>query len=89
MARPTRTLAAELRHRREELGLTQAGVAGLAGVSREYVVRLESGKLRSELGSMMRVVRALGCELNLAVDPRAADAGSPTPFDQPWEDDDE
>ncbi len=89
MARTTRTLAAELRHRRGELGLTQAGVAGLAGGSRGDVVRLESGKLRSELGSMMRVVRALGCELNLAVDPRAADAGSPTPFDQPWEDDDE
>jgi HTH-type transcriptional regulator/antitoxin HipB len=89
MARTTRTLAGELRHRREELGLTQAGVAGLAGVSREYVVRLESGKPGSEIGSMMRVVRALGCELSLAVDPRAADAGSPSPFDQPREDDDE
>ena len=89
MARTTRTLAAELRHRREELGLTQAGVAGLAGVSREYVVRLESGRLRSELGSVMRVVRALGCELSLTVDPRAADASAPSPFDQPWEDDDE
>ncbi len=52
-------------------------------------MRLESGKLRSELGSMMRVVRALGCELSLTIDPRAADAGSPSPFDQPWEDDDE
>jgi HTH-type transcriptional regulator/antitoxin HipB len=89
MARTPRTLAAELRHRREELGLTQAGVAGLAGVSREYVVRLESGKLRSELGSMMRVVRALGCELTLAVDLRATDPGTPSPFDRPWEDDDE
>ncbi|MFT7711240.1 helix-turn-helix domain-containing protein [Clavibacter tessellarius] len=89
MARTTRTLAAELRHRREELGLTQAGVAEMAGVSREYVVRLESGKAGSEIGSMMRVVRALGCELSLTVDPRAADPGAPSPFDQPWEDDDE
>ncbi|ALD13765.1 helix-turn-helix domain-containing protein [Clavibacter capsici] len=89
MARTTRTLAAELRHRREERGLTQAGVAGLAGVSREYVVRLESGKPGSEIGSMMRVVRALGCELSLTVDPRAADASSPSPFDRPWEVDDE
>jgi HTH-type transcriptional regulator/antitoxin HipB len=88
MARTTRTLAAELRHRREELGLTQAAVAGLAGVSREYVVRLESGKLRSEIGSMMRVVRALGCELTLSVDPRSTDPATPSPFDEPWDDDD-
>jgi HTH-type transcriptional regulator/antitoxin HipB len=89
MARTTRTLAAELRHRREELGLTQASVAELAGVSREYIVRLESGKPGSEIGSMMRVVRALSCELSLTIDPRAADPDTPSPFDRAWSDDDE
>ena len=67
MARTPRELALELRAQRERLGWTQADLATRAGVSREYVVRLESGKLKSEVGLLMEVVDALGFELSLVL----------------------
>lgn len=65
MARTPRQLVIELRAARERRGWTQAELARRASVSREYIVRLETGKLRSELGSVMDVANALGFELTL------------------------
>jgi transcriptional regulator with XRE-family HTH domain len=42
-SQPQRAAPGPLRLRRLTLGLTQAEVAGLAGLSREQVVRLEAG----------------------------------------------
>jgi y4mF family transcriptional regulator len=64
------SLGVRLRQRREHLGMTQAHVADLAGISRQLLVRIESGHPRAELGKVMAVVRALGAEVVLAEAPK-------------------
>lgn len=60
-------LGPELRCRRRDLGLTQAQVADLAGVSERFVRDLERGKPAVQLDSLRKVLDALGVELRLAV----------------------
>lgn len=57
--------------RREALGLTQRDLASRAGVTREWVVRLEQGASTVTLHRLMRVLREL--RLEVFVD-EAADA---------------
>jgi HTH-type transcriptional regulator/antitoxin HipB len=42
--------------------LTQADLAELVGVSRAWIIRLERGAPRIELGMTLRTMRALGLE---------------------------
>ena len=60
---PART-AAEVgqfvREQRKIQGLTQADLATKAGVSRDWLVRLEQGHHRLELGLVMAITEALG-----------------------------
>lgn len=63
-----------VRQRRRELGLDQAGLAERIGVSRQWVVEIEAGKARAEIGLVLRALRALG--LTLRAEPRPSD-GSP------------
>lgn len=58
-------LAAAVRGRRLDLGLTQAHVAEAARVSRKWVYEFEAGKPTAELGPILRVLDAL--ELTLEV----------------------
>lgn len=74
-----RTLAATIRGRRLELGLTQGEVAARAGVSRQWVSGLEGGKESAELGLVLRVVDALDLRLEL----RADDEPATTPVRPP------
>ena len=64
-ARGARTLGIALRLRRESSGRTQADVAAQAGISRQLLVKIESGHVRAELGKVLRVVKALGGTLVL------------------------
>lgn len=73
--RSVRVLGAQLRARREALGLSQADVAERAGVSREFVVRLEGGKRRADLSLVLAVVEALKTDLSLDVSD--VDGGEP------------
>lgn len=57
------TLAKQLRHRRTELGLTQAELAELAETSERFVRALEAGKSTARLDKVMAVAHALGLEL--------------------------
>ena len=57
--------------RREVLTLSQAELARRAGVTREWVVRLEKGSTAVTLFRLMRVLR----ELNLVVDVSEVDDG--------------
>ncbi|MEJ1089769.1 helix-turn-helix domain-containing protein [Microbacterium sp. Mu-80] len=57
--------------RREVLNLSQAELARRAGVTREWVVRLENGSTAVTLFRLMRVLR----ELNLVVDVSEVDDG--------------
>ncbi|TQL45006.1 y4mF family transcriptional regulator [Homoserinimonas aerilata] len=52
--------------RREALGLTQAELAGRAGVAREWLVRLENGKPTVTVHRLLRVLRELGLEVTVA-----------------------
>jgi y4mF family transcriptional regulator len=58
-------LAAAIRGRRKELGLSQAQLATRAHVSRAWVNEFESGKPAAELRLVLAVVDALGLELQL------------------------
>ena len=53
-------LGQEMRRLRLDAGLTQAGLAQLAGVSRRWLGQLERGHQRAEADKLMHVVRALG-----------------------------
>lgn len=52
--------------RREALGLSQAELAGRAGVTREWVVRLEGGATAVTLFRLMRVLRELGLVVDVS-----------------------
>ena len=59
-ARSIKDFAAAVRGRRQDLGLNQAALAGLVGVSRKWIYEFEAGKPNAELGLIIRVMEALG-----------------------------
>jgi len=61
----TQELGQALRSARKRLGLTQPRLALAAGVGVRFIVELESGKSTVRLDSVMRVIEALGGEINL------------------------
>jgi HTH-type transcriptional regulator/antitoxin HipB len=63
--RSLRDLAATVRGRRHELGLSQAQLAERAHVSRAWVNAFESGKPAVELHLVLAVVDALDLELQI------------------------
>lgn len=58
-------LGAKVREARRERRLTQAQIAQTANVSRAFVVELERGHPRAELGKVLAVLGALGLDLSL------------------------
>ena len=65
-------LGSALRTARKQLGLTQPQLALAAGVGTRFIVDLESGKATVRLAHVLRVIDALGGELQLAGLPVAA-----------------
>lgn len=61
----TAAISAAIRDRRKTLGLTQAELAELAGVSTRFVHVLEDGKQTVQLAKLTAVAAALGLELAL------------------------
>ena len=55
-----------IRQRRRLLGLNQTDLASRVGVGRQWIVAIEQGKARAELGLVLRTIAAL--DLTLAVD---------------------
>ncbi len=51
-----------LRERRRELGLSQAEVAAKVGASRQWIIELEKGKERAELGLAFKLAEVLGVQ---------------------------
>jgi y4mF family transcriptional regulator len=62
----TQSLGHAVRAARKHLGLTQAQVALAAGVGLRFIVELEAGKPTLRLEHVLRVVDALGGELNVS-----------------------
>jgi len=65
-------LGRALRAARKQLGLTQPQLALAAGVGVRFIVDLEAGKPTLRLQNVLRVVDALGGELQLSGLPCAA-----------------
>lgn len=58
-----------LRSARRERGLDQAGLAARAGTTQTYISRIERGDVSPSLGTMERLMHAMGLELALEVRP--------------------
>ncbi len=61
----SKQLALAVRARRKELGLTQRGVADLAGCGPVFLYQLETGKPSLRLDKLLAVLQVLGLELHL------------------------
>ena len=71
----TDQLGAALRTARKHLGLTQPQLALAAGVGTRFIVDLEAGKPTVRLEHVLRVIDALGGELQLGGLPDTASEG--------------
>lgn len=76
-ARTALDLGLILRERRRKLGLDQRTLADRVGVSRQWIVEIEKGKPRAEIGLLLRALETLGLRLTVESEaPEGADAGS-------------
>jgi HTH-type transcriptional regulator / antitoxin HipB len=64
-------LGAFIRDRRTKLGLDQKALAEKVGVSRQWIVEVEKGKPRAEIGLLLRTIAAL--DLRLSGDKEASE----------------
>jgi HTH-type transcriptional regulator/antitoxin HipB len=58
-------LGAAIRRRRHELLLDQQTLAQRAQVSRQWIVEIEQGKERAEIGLLLRTLKVLGLGLEI------------------------
>lgn len=58
-------LGRAVRLKRQEKGLSQSALAAQLGVERKWVIRLESGNPKAELGLVLRALDALGLRASL------------------------
>jgi HTH-type transcriptional regulator/antitoxin HipB len=65
------------------MGMDQSDRAEKAGTSRKWIVEVEQGKPRAEIGLVLRTLKTLGVSLDLAVDrsQKASVASEPTNVD--------
>jgi y4mF family transcriptional regulator len=54
-----------IREERKELGLRQDELAAASGVGLRFLVELERGKPTVQMGKVLDVISALGCELQI------------------------
>ncbi len=59
-------LGAAIRHRRRQLNWDQQSLAARVGVSRQWIVEIEAGKPRAEIGLLLRTLRALDLQLQIS-----------------------
>ena len=74
-------LGAAIRERRRQLRLDQASLAKRIGVSRQWVIGIERGRARAELGLVLRTLDALGIPLRAAADDDRRDKGTASAVD--------
>jgi len=59
-------LGAAIRLKRKEKSLTQSELAKLLGAERKWVLHLESGNSKAEIGLILRAIEVLGLRASLA-----------------------
>jgi len=69
LVRTPTDLGAVIRDRRKQLKLDQAAFAKRIGVSRQWIIEVERGHPRAELGLVLRAVDALNMRLDADTDP--------------------
>lgn len=74
--RSIRDVAAAVRGRRLDLGLSQVELATRAGVSRKWVYEFEAGKPSAEFGLALRVFEELGLAFKLDASPGSSTVDS-------------
>ncbi len=79
----THAVAAFVRSRRRQLGLSQAELASRAGMTREWVVRLEKGNPRAELAKVLDTLTALQA-VPRVLEEATAGPGERDPFEDVW-----
>jgi HTH-type transcriptional regulator/antitoxin HipB len=67
-----------IRERRRALGLLQATLAKKVGVGRQWIIAIERGKRRAELGLILRTLEVLGIALHTG-EPATQRTSEPTP----------
>lgn len=67
-------LGSLIRERRTKLGLDQQELATKVGVSRLWVIEIEKGKPRAEVGLVMRALLALDLAIDVSTEAPAAPA---------------
>jgi HTH-type transcriptional regulator/antitoxin HipB len=68
LVRTPADLGAVIRDRRKQLKLDQAALAKRIGVSRQWVIQVEHGHRRAELGLVLRALDALNIQLDVRAD---------------------
>jgi HTH-type transcriptional regulator / antitoxin HipB len=61
-------LGAFIRERRTKLGMDQIALTKKAGTSRKWLVEVEQGKPRAEIGLILRTLKSLGVSVDLKAD---------------------
>lgn len=75
-------LGLTIRDRRRKLGLTQAELARKIGAGRQWLVAVERGKSRAEIGLVLRALSALDLSLTIHPDDLPLEPGDgPIPVD--------
>lgn len=74
-------VGALIRDRRTKLDLDQKTLAKMIGVSRQWIVAVEQGKPRAEIGLVLRALAALGVTLDTDVTTKAKPKSGPLPVD--------
>jgi HTH-type transcriptional regulator/antitoxin HipB len=69
LVRTPADLGAVIRDRRKQLKLDQSALAKRIGVSRQWVIEVERGHARAELGLVLRAIDALDIRLDADVAP--------------------
>jgi len=71
-------LGTAIRRQRKLLGLDQAVLAARIGTSRQWVIGLEKGHARAELGLVLRAINALGLVIEIFLpNPKPKSPSSP------------
>jgi HTH-type transcriptional regulator / antitoxin HipB len=74
-------LGAVIRDRRTKLDLDQKALADMVGVSRQWIVAMEKGKPRAEIGLVLRALAALGIDLDANYHVGSKTQPGPSPVD--------
>ncbi|MBF0268156.1 MAG: helix-turn-helix transcriptional regulator [Alphaproteobacteria bacterium] len=64
-ARTALDLGLIVRERRRNLGMDQSDLAARAGVSRQWIIDIEKGKPRAEVGLVLRTLTELGLKVRV------------------------